>query len=731
MRIGRGSAAPIFALCLLVACDAGQTPERYELGIPCAVGEVLDETLTCVPSACDAGRWGPIDPAEVEVFVDQAAAPEGDGSPERPFPTIQQGLDAAGAAGGGVVAVAAGTYHEVLDLDGGHGDVHLAGRCAHLVTIDGSEGQGDEPAVMVAAGFGPHRYDISGVTVTGGRFAGLYIDSGELAIRDSRFVANELSAVAAYSPHARVLLERVELVDTESTLAGLAGRGIDAEWGALVEARDCLLSDNAETAVLSAYPGAMVSLERVRIVDTRPRADGGGGLGIAVVDGGGVRAVDCMLERNAEVGVGASGDFTVVELVDVIVRDTGSLPDGTHGRGLEVLGGASVRMEGGLLEGNGDGGVVAFDPGTVVDLVDVEIVDTAPSVTGFYGRGIAVEAGARVRARGCQLRQNTDIGVYANGAGSSVELLDVLVQNTRNAPGGSAGRGIVVQDGARVDATRCVLEGCGEIAVFAADPGSRVDLVQVDVVGTERWSGTAVAAGVVAQDLAEVVASEVRVEQTQGPGLFVSAGSIECHECELVGNGFAGIVLWSQGRVSLTDSLVQGTLADDNAGGGVGVYAADRFGAVSLDLERVVVEEHPLAAIWLEGDGVYRIRDSSLQGAVGVEIAVGEGVTVLGGDGVVAIGGVRAWDGDGGLLLEGNSLADAHRAGLLLDGSSVDLSGNSWSGNGVDAVWQVCDGVEAPALDGIPNVVTCPESTYPIVPLDFDIYLTEDVVVVD
>ena len=87
---------------------------------PCEQGYRLDPDLPaefladfpdgCVPQECGIERWGHLEVDEDTVFVDVQAEDGGDGSEQVPFASIQDGLDAAGVAGGGVVAVATGIY---------------------------------------------------------------------------------------------------------------------------------------------------------------------------------------------------------------------------------------------------------------------------------------------------------------------------------------------------------------------------------------------------------------------------------------------------------------------------------------------------------------------------------------------------------------------------------------------------------------------------------------------
>jgi len=77
----------------------------------CEAGYLLDGD-TCVPEACGIGTWGNLEVGPGTVYVDIQAGSGGDGSAEAPYRAIWQGLNAVTEAGGGMVALAAGTYVE-------------------------------------------------------------------------------------------------------------------------------------------------------------------------------------------------------------------------------------------------------------------------------------------------------------------------------------------------------------------------------------------------------------------------------------------------------------------------------------------------------------------------------------------------------------------------------------------------------------------------------------------
>jgi len=87
-------------------------------------------------------------------------------------------------------------------------------------------------------------------------------------------------------------------------------------------------------------------------------------------------------------------------------------------------------------------------------------------------------------------------------------------------------------------------------------------------------------------------------------------------------------------------------------------------------------------------NGVLELRDSTLSGDVDALVAE-----------------------DAEVLVSGSTLT-AGRIGALLDGSTGDLRGNTWSTGEFDVVWQRCDGVEEPLLDEELAVDLCPETDW-------------------
>jgi len=245
----------------------------------------LDDEGECVPAACGTGTWGDLELDESTVYVDIAAAEGGDGSQAAPFTSIQEGLDAAGDADGGLVAVAAGSYPETLDLDRSHGGVHLAGRCKELVVIDASAGDEDTPGIQ--ADTKSLEVQVSGVTVSGSHYVGVLIGSGILTIRNSALVNSEYIGVGAFQARSYA---------TDLSLEA------------------CELEGNTGAGVLAFDSGTSVSLLETTIEDTQPTEYGEGGYGIQIRGGASLDAEASVVRGCSSAGLVAYDSDTSVDL---------------------------------------------------------------------------------------------------------------------------------------------------------------------------------------------------------------------------------------------------------------------------------------------------------------------------------------------------------------------------------------------------------------------------------
>lgn len=212
-----------------------------------------------------------------------------------------------------------------------------------------------------------------------------------------------------------------------------AGLGLNAGLGAEVSVVRGLFAENHLVGVMAGREGTRLHLTDVIIRDTLPDATGDTyfGRGLEVEFGAVVDVERAIIERNFEIAVFASRPGTIITLRDVVLRDTHSTDaDGRRGRGVNVQGGARATLTRALVARNHEVGVFAADEATRVDLFDVAVVDTAesecskttcPDAAG--GFGASAQSGAAITISRFLVSRSTLCGIQLV-AGGTVDLHD-------------------------------------------------------------------------------------------------------------------------------------------------------------------------------------------------------------------------------------------------------------------------------------------------------------------
>jgi hypothetical protein len=613
-------------------------------------GEV-DEVWACNPGDCGDGTWGILPLDNETLYVNAEAPAGGNGSETAPFDTIQAGADAAASAGGGMVAIAAGTYTENLFLDDSHVSVLLAGRCSDMVVIDGSSGAEEAQAVLFGGGLDLcAEVRVTGVTIAGAPYGGVGVMSGYMILEHS------------------------------------------------------IVEQNTPFGVFVVGSGRL-SMDTVTIRDNDATSSDTIGFGVAVDTGGSLEADDCVVEANAGIGVsvGTSGSNAILR--GGAIRDTRPMSDGTWGQGIVVMAGSGLVLEGTVIESNTGRGLWADGEGTTVSLTDVDVIATSASGDGTAGAGILATDGASVDAENVYLDSNVSAGLFASGDGTYVSLVFGAVLNTSASP--DTAYGLLIQDGASLDALDCSLEGTEGVGL-AATSAADVVLRHTTVSSTSRPDEGGAGAGLVVDGDARVEGSYLVIRETEGVGFLVQEGStLSCETCSFEDSAFAGGVILG-GTAELSDSTIAGVEADAVEGGGVGLFAA-RDDSI-LVMTDTVVSGQELAAVWLMGGGDFELVGNTLYGGSLPDYA----------DALVAVDGV----GRDALRLEGNTFRDAGRIAVLLDRSSAQLAGNDYTDNALDLVWQNCGDVDEPTgLEEAPVSEICPPFAHLLPQID-DVFLS-------
>ncbi len=688
----------VFLLAALAGCGEKQRREKDTGTVPeCAEGWLADRG-ECVPESCGTGTWGELEVDESTVYVDIETGDGGDGSEGAPLRNIQAGLDLAGGRGGGLVAVAAGSYPETLEMGSDHAGVHLAGRCRELVVLDASVGDGETPGVDIDARYG--EVEVSGMSVVGSGNTGVEVASGSvrlerLLVSESGFVGvmayqwsatapldlvvdgcelveNNLVGVSVYGSSTEVTLVDTAIRDTRPSVYGTYGHGIEVHTGASLRVDGCELVGNTETGLGAADSGTEVTLMDSTFQDTLPDVNGGFGFGLLVSDGAAIRAEGCVLYGNAVVGIGAIDQGTEVTLVDTAIVGTQINDAGEYGVGIDVQGGAALRTEGCELIGNSTAAVQAYDPGTEVTIRDTEVRGTLPDGRGKYGSGINVQDGATLWVEGCELRGNATAGICASDTGTEATLVAVALRFNLPNEHGEGGYGIYAYEGAELLVVHSELEGNHELGVMANDAGTVVTLVDSVIRDTLQNEDGKGGYGVQVDNGARVLAESCELESNKGVGVLacdsgteavlldtVIRGTLQCDAeqsgygiaaydgaalqaegCLLIGNTALGIAAEGAGtEVMLVHTTVRDTLLGGSGEGGHGILVGGR---AVLRAEGCELQGNSGVGLVAEGPGTWvELQDSSVTATMpgsGNEGGAATGITAQEGATVLASG---------------------------------------------------------------------------------------------
>jgi hypothetical protein len=158
--------------------DGGCTPILPEEDCPFGLIAVPGETECREVAPCGSGTWGDI-PVEADTELVDGSYPgdDSDGTQQKPWKTIQEGVDA--AASGAIVAIAAGTYAENVVIS--FAAKRLWGRCPAMTTIQGVDKMAS--AVQVVA----NGSEIHALAVTGPN-VGVHVDGADDLLIDAAWI---------------------------------------------------------------------------------------------------------------------------------------------------------------------------------------------------------------------------------------------------------------------------------------------------------------------------------------------------------------------------------------------------------------------------------------------------------------------------------------------------------------------------------------------------------------
>jgi hypothetical protein len=435
----------------------------------CATGEAHfpgEPGCRLIGRACPEGDWADGLPADDTVIFVKPEEVGGDGSRDAPFGSLSEvPWDVRGV--GWTVALAKGRHDGELPLRDG---IVVEGACA---------------AETILTGVG---VDVGGAVVRVTR-------AGEAATLRNVSIVD--------SPVPGVILRRGRLVVEGMVISGAAGSGVTSLESSVLVLRDVVITSTRPTAPLT-------------------------GRAIHAELGGRVEADRLIASGNRDVGVSASGAGSSVTLRDAVVRDTDvRTTDDTGGRAFSAQFGARIDAERVLLTRNHGTSVFLGAEDTIVTLRDVVVSDTMPEPSGDNGRGLGVQEGGRVEAERVVFSSSREVGLFATGIGTSVSLLDVVVRNTASRElDGDFGRAVMVQDGARLESTRLLVERAGDGGILLASPGTEATLLDTAVRSIDgREVDGMFGYGMLAQEGVMLDVTRARIDGVHELGLLATNGS--------------------------------------------------------------------------------------------------------------------------------------------------------------------------------------------------------------
>lgn len=513
------------------------------------------------------------------------------------------------ARSGDVIAIDEGTYPEPIIAP--PTNVTLIGRCAEKVRVTGAGGN----QVGLYA-YNAQKVVARGLTITG-HVGGVFAELGELTLEDSVVEGN--AAVGVFAKLSSTITVRNSRISQSRYVpGGELGAGVVSNTGSRVTLEDVTLTANDHRGASVGGAGSTLSCNRCVVARGRRAAgetEAAAAL-LAVDDGVLSVASSVVLDHD---GVGLLAEKATVTLV-------GSVIDGTRGKlatqdGIGVLARSRARVlvRQTTLANHPVIGVYADGAGTAVDALEVTLRGP-PTLTGVeIGRGAQVTTSAVFTAKNLAVFRTSSAGLAFQDAARG-ELENVAVAEVREIgwPSPSmlyGGFGVLCEERSSCSAKRLSVQRA-TLSGVSSTVGATFTLERAAVQATQRSSSSGGGnAGQVAND-ATLFATGSYFADSQTTGFIVVGG----------------------GTLALAQSTVTATNLDPSGGFGHGITVFRR-GIVRL--EDTLLSKHPGVAL-VADDAQSWVKGGELAGnAVALHVQNGSFVTQVDGEAALQPGEVR------------------------------------------------------------------------------------------
>jgi len=364
------------------------------------------------------------------------------------------------------------------------------------------------------------------------------------------------------------------------TIADAPQVGVAVRDGRSATLEGVLIDGVTDTGIL-VNGGSEVTANSVVIEATRQES-GQRGWGLLLDEGAQFEGSRLISRHNVEVGLAARRPGTSVRITDAVFAETQPRPtDRRFGRGVGVLVGARFEAERVFIFRNTDVGLDASGAGSTVVLTDTVVRESGFGASaGVPTHGIAIGSGATLEAARLLVSRNVDSALFSEGADTSVTLTDAVIRETTPRPADDGGgRGIQVGAGAQLEATRLLVTRNHEIGLLVDGAATSVTLVDAAIRETDAHEGAG----------------------DYGWGIGVQSGAVlRATRLVVAENVDLGVYAFDEETsVTLADGVVRDTQPHLRTGE-FGLAISGQTGAV-VSLERVQIDgayETGLVALW-------------------------------------------------------------------------------------------------------------------------------------
>lgn len=509
-----------------------------------------------IGTACPPGNFAEDIPGDLTVlYVEDGAAPGGDGTLALPFDTIAHALAAADPPT--VVAISKGTFDEEVSVPA---DVTLWGACvAETVIASTTPSIAFATVSLRGAGATVRNLQISGARI------GIKAEIRAATVRIESVVVSEATTLGLLAMDRSVVeADHVVIRDTLAVPADPTfGWGIDVHDASQVTVSHGVIERSVALGVGVDAVGGTFTATDLSVRDTRERlSDGEAGIGIAVFAGGHADLTNVVASRNLFDGIRVNDAGSSLVATQLVVEDTA--PGGGSGVGLNAYAGGVAEVSRATIRRNRVAAATARDPDSRIVLTDVVLEDTDEREEDGGGSGVVVYDGGRVEIVRAALLRNQTTAMQAYGAGATLSGTDVVASDTRIGVIDPIGAGLEVHGGAAVDLTRVLVERSAVAGVLVEEPGSSL-----------RATDTTV------RDTAPNPEGVAGIGIQGGEGTTLELERVLVERCTQLGIGThgAGAVLLAT-DVSILDTASRASAHD------VG-YGLDVFGGVRVEAHRM------------------------------------------------------------------------------------------------------------------------------------------------